>query len=162
MKEGTNSYKLTEKIIALSNADNWEDAKLEWELNEIYEEDDPLTCLCGHHPIYEICVIRNKKNRNETNVGNVCVKKFLGLPSDRIFTAIKRITKDNTKSLNSESIEYMNKRGWLTDWEYRFYCNTYRKRVLSEKQRNSRVSINLKLLKKTKNQFNYRGSCDQI
>lgn len=161
MKEH-NATKLTTEIIALSNSNTWELAKNEWVLSEVYEEDEPTTCLCGHFPIIEICVIRNKINGNETIVGNVCVKKFLGLPSDRIFSAIKRISKDNTKSLNIESIEYMNNRGWLTDWEYRFYCNTYNKRILSVKQMKSRENINQKLLRKSKNQFSYRGNSGEV
>jgi hypothetical protein len=156
MKEH-NATRLTQEIIALSNSNTWESAKNEWQLSEIYEEEEPSTCLCGHYPIIEICVLRNRFNGNETIVGNVCVKKFLGLPSDRIFAAIKRISKDNSKSLNKEAIEYMNERGWLTDWEYGFCCNTMKKRVLSEKQMNSRVGINQKLLRQSKNQLSYRG-----
>lgn len=161
MKEH-NATRLTKEIIALSNSNTWELAKNEWVLSEVYEEDEPTTCLCGHFPIIEICVIRNKLNGAETIVGNVCVKKFLGIPSDRIFSAIKRISKDNSKSLNIESIEYMKNRGWLTDWEYGFYCNTHKKRVLSDKQMNSRVGINQKLLRKSKNQLSCRGNSDRI
>ena len=42
-------------------------------------------CLCSHFPIKEICVIRNRVNGVRAEVGNVCVKKFLGLPSGKIF-----------------------------------------------------------------------------
>lgn len=161
MKEH-NSTRLTKEIIALSNSNTWESAKNEWVLSEVYEEDEPTTCLCGHFPIIEVCVLRNRLNGAETIVGNVCVKKFLGLPSDRIFSALKRISKNNTKSLNSESIEYMKKRGWLNDWEYGFYYNTYKKRVLTEKQMEKRVSINQKLIGKSKNQLSYRGNRGRI
>jgi hypothetical protein len=161
MKEH-NATKLTTEIIALSNSNTWESAKNEWVLSEIYEEDEPSTCLCGHFPIIEICVLRNRFNGAEIIVGNVCVKKFLGLPSDRIFSAIKRISKDNSKSLNTESIEYMKNRGWLTDWEYGFYCSTFKKRVLTEKQMKARVDINQKLLRKSKNQISYRGNSSGV
>ncbi|CAO80127.1 conserved hypothetical protein [Candidatus Cloacimonas acidaminovorans str. Evry] len=80
--------------------------------------------------------------------------------SDRIFAAIKRISKDNAKSWNIEAIEYMNERGWLTEWEYGFCINTMKKRVLSERQLKSRVDINQKLLRKPKNQLSHRGTSD--
>lgn len=158
MKEGSNSYKLMQEIVRRSKSDNWEDAKTEWVLSEVYEDEEPTEYLCGHFPIIEICVLRNSINGNETTVGNVCVKKFLGLPSDRIFSAIKRISKEQSKSLNTESIEYMNKRGWLTMWEYKFYCDIKTKRKLTESQIAKKIEINLKLLQKSKNQFSRRGN----
>ena len=82
-------FKLIEEIIALSEASNWDEAKREWALLHVYREDDPLTCLCGHFPINEICVIGNMKNGREAIVGNVCVKKFMGLPSDLILLCRK-------------------------------------------------------------------------
>ena len=46
-------YKLTEEILKRSQAKVWDIAKLEWKLNEIYEAEEPETCLCGHFPIIE-------------------------------------------------------------------------------------------------------------
>ena len=59
-------YRLVQEIVALSVADNWNAAKQEWELGEIFTVPDtkPGTCLCGHHPIIKHCVIRNRKNGN--------------------------------------------------------------------------------------------------
>jgi hypothetical protein len=139
-------YQLTSQIIALSVADNWDEAKLEWKLHGIHFEDEPQTCLCGHFPIKEICTIRNKENGAFTDVGNCCVKKFLGLPSDNIFQAIKRIRKDDTKALNIEAILHAHERGWITDWERGFYMDTMRKQVLSPKQRGKRQQINQRVL----------------
>jgi len=134
-------YQLTQGIINLSSSSNWDAAKLEWRLSEIYEADEPETCLCGHHPIIEICVISNKNNGNTTNVGNCCVKKFMGLPSDKIFQAIKRVRKDNEKSLNAEAIQYAYDRDWINDWEKDFYLDVMRKpkKTLSQKQLNKKI-----------------------
>jgi hypothetical protein len=30
-------------------------------------------CICGHHPITDHCVIENRVNGNQLEVGNVCV-----------------------------------------------------------------------------------------
>jgi len=144
-------YKLTQRVIALSESKSWDSAKLEWRLSEVYEAEEPETCLCGHFPIIEICVLANKLNGKITHVGNCCVKKFIGLPSDKIFQAIKRIRKDNEKSLNAEAIQYAYDRGWINDWERDFYLDIMRKRKLTTKQLQKKIQINEKLSRNMKN-----------
>jgi len=139
-------YKLTTEIIRLSSATNWAAAKSEWSLLEVYESVEPDTCLCGHFPIIEICVIANKRNGNKAIVGNVCVNKFLGLPSDNIFRSVKRVAKDNTKSLSVEAINHAHAKNWINDWERGFSLDTRGKRNMSEKQTQKRMQINKKVM----------------
>lgn len=143
-------YKLIEEIIRLSVANTWDEAKLEWQLTEIYHQDEPDTCLCSHFPINEICVLLNKRNNLTTEVGNICVKKFLGLPSDLIFQALRRIAKDETRALNAEAIDHAFRKGWINNWEKKFYFDTMRKRNLSDKQSAIRIKINRKVLNRTR------------
>lgn len=143
-------YKLTEGIIALSSTNRWDEAKLEWGLQDVYEADEPETCLCGHFPIIEVCILRNKTNDNRAHVGNCCVKKFIGLPSDKIFQAVKRVRKDNEKSLNAESVAHAKQKGWINEWEYNFSMDTMRKRILSLRQLQTRKKINEKMLRNMK------------
>jgi len=147
---------LTTEIIARSVASTWEEAKLEWTLKEVYKEREPLTCLCGHFPINEICVLHNAQNGEEALVGNVCVKKFLGLPSDKIFAAIRRITEDETNALNAEAIDHAHRSHWINDWERTFCFDTCRKRRLSEKQMSKRIQINRAVLARVVNQLGNR------
>lgn len=140
-------YRLIAEIIERSEATNWDQAKTEWGLAEVYQADEPETCLCGHFPIVELCVLRNKLNLVNATVGNCCVKKFLGLPSDLIFQAVKRVRADNDKSLNGESIEHAFGKGWINQWERDFYFNIMRKRNLSDKQTVTKRSINLKMMR---------------
>lgn len=135
-------FKLIAEITALSVSKIWDQAKLEWVLEEVYESDEPETCLCGHFPIKELCVLGNQRNQASATVGNCCVKKFIGLPSDKIFTAVKRIRKDPTKSLNAEAINHASKRGWLTQWEKEFYFDIMRKRNLTQRQADKKKQIN--------------------
>ena len=137
--------KLCREIIALSCAQDWNSAKTEWKLLEVYEADPPESCLCGHHPIREICVLENILNHNTANVGNVCVKKFLGLPSDTIFQSIKRVRKSPDKSLGEKAIEYAYNRRWINKWEYDFYLDTRMKRKFP-KILSVRRKINTKVL----------------
>ena len=118
----------------MSKATNWETARKEWVLIDIIEAEEPETCLCEHYPIIEICEIRNRITGKTTDVGNVCVKRFLGVRSDLIFTGIKRIGKDSEKSLNADCIAFFKQRGLLTDWEYGFLQDTIHKKILSHKQ----------------------------
>lgn len=139
-------YKLTEEILNRSKSKIWDIAKMEWGLSQVYEAEEPETCLCGHFPIIEICILQNKLNAQFATVGNCCVKKFIGLPSDLIFQAVKRIRKDNQKSLNAEAILHAYENGWINEWEYNFSIDTMRKRKLSGKQLQTRMRVNEKML----------------
>jgi hypothetical protein len=141
-------FKLGQRIVELSTANNWDAAKLEWDLKEVYEAEEPGPCLCDHFPIIEICVFRNRTNGNHTIVGNCCVKKFIGLPSDKIFQAIKRIRRDTGKSLNEETIRHAYNSGWVTNWEMGFYLDIMRKRNLSSKQLKIKIQINEKVMRR--------------
>jgi hypothetical protein len=139
-------YKLTEEIMARSEAKTWSEAKLEWELRQIWDEEEPDTCLCGHYPIREICEITNIRNGNAAQVGNCCVKKFLGLPSGKLFEAIKRVRKHIDKSLNESMVNWGFERRWISQWEHEFYLDILGKRRLSDKQIEIKRKINEKIL----------------
>lgn len=139
-------YKLAEEIVKLSVSKKWDMAKLEWGLSEVYEDEEPNTCLCGHFPIIEMCVLKNKLNAELATVGNCCVKKFLGLPSDKIFQAVKRVRKDKKKSFNAETIVHAFDRKWINKWERDFYLNIMRKRILTDKQAQKKLQVNERVL----------------
>lgn len=144
-------YRLPEEIIALSVAENWDEARLEWRIEDIYWEEVPDTCLCGQFPINEMCYLRNIENGRRALVGNVCVRKFMGLPSGQMFDAIKRVAKDDSKPLNAEAIGHAFAKGWITEWERKFYFDTWRKRNLSLKQMAKRIQINTRVLARVRN-----------
>ena len=98
----------------LSHATVWEVARKEWKLVEISEADEPETCLCGHFPIIELCTIHNTVTGKSVDVGNVCVKRFLGFRSDLIFQSLKRIRQDITKSIGADAAAFFYERGVLT------------------------------------------------
>ena len=141
-----NGERLAFEIVKLSESGAWQDAKLEWGLHDVYYEEERDTCLCGHYPIIEICVIKNYHNNEEVIIGNHCVKKFLRLSSDKFFQAFRRIKKDNEKSLNSEMIDYAYKNNWINDWEKNFYQDIMRKRNLTDKQLRHKTKINKEVL----------------
>jgi hypothetical protein len=139
--------RLREAVIALSVADTWHEAKHGWKLVSIFFTEVPGTCLCGH-PILENCVLYNRENGRETIVGNVCVARFLGLPSGVLFAGLRTIIRNRKAALNWDVIEYAREKCWINDWERTFYLDTLRKRRLSPKQRVKRVEINLLVLRR--------------
>lgn len=141
-------FRLFHEITTRSRSKAWEEASLEWNLTTVYESKKQKSCLCGHFPIIEICVLKNKFNQNTVRVGNCCVKKFLQLPSHKIFNAFKRIREDISKSLNIESLDYAFQQKWLNDWEISFYKDIFRKRNLTEKQSIKKSLINRLLVKR--------------
>ena len=141
-------YKLSVEIIALSKSKKWDTAKLEWEIAHVEKMKDAETCLCGHYPINEICDIRNQFNNNMARVGNCCVKKFMGISSDKIFATVKKLSSDMTKAANAETIQYAFDNKVVTEWDKNFYLDTIRKKNLTEKQMEFRYRINVKIMKK--------------
>jgi hypothetical protein len=146
MGDGYNFLKLKEAILSLSQASDWETGKKEWHLVDVFDADEPDTCLCGHYPIMEICTIANRITKKSADVGNCCVKRFLGFRSDLIFDAIKRIREDPEKSLNADAISFFMEKKLFTATEYAFLQNTMRKRNLSAKQLKWRTDINRRVL----------------
>lgn len=143
-------FQLTNEIIKRSVASTWDSAKLEWSLLEVYQVEEPETCLCGHFPILELCELLNGKNGKQVVVGNCCVKKFIGLPSDKIFQAVKRIRKDGSKSLNVEAIQHAFNRNWINEWEFKFYLQILHLRKLTPKRSAKKLEINELVLQRMK------------
>jgi hypothetical protein len=94
-----------------------------------------------------MCVLQNKRNGKSAEVGNVCVKKFLGLNSGKIFDSLKRVRDDIAKALNPDAIDFFFEKGVISGWERKFYIDTWRKRNLSRKQATTRQNINEKVLR---------------
>jgi hypothetical protein len=146
MRDGYNFLRLKTAILELSAATDWEVARREWRLVGVFESEEPETCLCGHHPIIEICEISNASTNRTAEVGNRCVKRFLGFRSDQIFLSLKKIRKDSTKSLGSDAVAFFYEKNIINQWEYSFQQDTMRKRNLTHNQVLTRQKINAKVL----------------
>ena len=149
-------YKLVDEMLLISESATWDKAKYEWGLDYIREGES--TCLCGHFPIKEICILKNKLNGEHCEVGNVCVKKFTDLPSNLIFGAIKRISKNIDKSVNLKTIAFAFDAKWINDFEFDFYSNIYKKRNLSDRQLALKKQINQIIIDKFSNGGNDQKS----
>lgn len=146
MGEGYNFKNLKEGILSRSHAPEWNAARFEWVLIDIFEADEPEACLCGHYPILEICIIRNRITNNIAEVGNVCVKRFFGIRSDLIFAGLERVRMDIEKSLNESCIEFFFEKNLVSPWERNFLYDTKSKRILTARQLDKRKQINKKVM----------------
>merc|ERR1712232_463177 len=91
--------------------------------------------------------LMNSTTGHEAVVGNCCVKRFMtNIPSNIIFSAVRRVRQDASKSLNLQTLDFAYARGWVSDWEYEFYSDSLRKRKTSDKQATHRERINEKIL----------------
>lgn len=145
-KTSKNRFRLIRRIVARSVGKTWHEAKNEWVLEDIFYSEEPRSCLCGKTPIYENCVIQNKKNGNEVIVGNKCIQKFLQLGTSKLFQGICRVSQDRERSANQALVDHAFEKGFISLWEKTFLIDTMRKRKLSEKQRAKRSGINTTIL----------------
>ena len=135
------------EIIKRSVQKEWYQARQEWTLFYIWDNDSGQVCLCTHNPIHEICVIQNKFTGQKIEVGNCCVNNFLGLPSEGMFASYRRVRSNLSKSINNSLLYLLKEQRIITDWEYRFYQDTWRKRKMSFRQAEKRREINSKVLR---------------
>lgn len=139
--ESHNHARLVASLLPDSVAPTWAAAQYEWELErieilrEMTESGEFVNhrygaCRCGHEPIVELCIIKNKLNGNEAVVGNVCVKKFLGIDNGELFQGVKRIQKNMNAAPNRSIIQYA--------WERKLIASEHELAVL---QRTTRIDF---------------------
>lgn len=86
-------------LIMNSEADNYKEAVDEWDFIDTFKEE--TNCICGQH-IINVCIIRNKLNYNKSNVGNVCIKKFMD-KNEKLVNDME-ITTYNKKALSKNKL----------------------------------------------------------
>lgn len=80
-------------VIEHSQADDWINAKKEWNLKSIFDRQNH--CVCKHF-IIENCVIRNRITNRELIVGNVCVNHF-----KEETLSVRKESRDSLKKIHS-------------------------------------------------------------
>jgi len=66
-------------LIAVSNADSYDDAKMEWALKKQWAESNGKCELCGHNPIVYHFQIENKLNHHTMVLGSSCILTYVVL-----------------------------------------------------------------------------------
>jgi hypothetical protein len=155
MEEDSNQDKLKDIIIENSESETWYEAKKEWDLQYIFQEES--NCICNHF-IVDNCVIKNRNNGNELIVGNVCINHFEEAKlyvDKKVFSSLKNLTCEN--NANEELLKQAVFLGIISENTKHFYedittgrgsRNSFNKdhKNFSQKKWNSRKDINLQIL----------------
>ena len=139
-------WKLAKEIIARSDSKDWDSARAEWALIEVYDVDGPETCLCGHFPIHRICILQRRGTPREVTVGRCCVKLFIDPDVDKVTQACQALWENIDRAVSGSVVVWLHGRGMISDWEQDFYLSTWRKRILTAPQRAKRRQVNEKIL----------------
>lgn len=137
-------YKLVERLLKKSVASKWAWAKEEWFVDDVQmldDGDDYETCTCGHYPIKEVIVIKNRFTGVYMAVGNCCINRVLTNEFNKLFAAVRK------GKVNMILIHFAYKKGIIFDKEYIFMMQVWRNRVLSVKQLKWRDALIVRILK---------------
>ena len=95
--------KLAKKLISLSEADNWEEAKNEWKMERYYHISEHCSCLCCSKGVHDMTVIENIFNTNQMHICNSCASLYFGIQESlKIESTVRRLKKN--KDLNMDDI----------------------------------------------------------
>lgn len=102
---------LIKTVIEKSVSKSWNNAVLEWEIDDVIEdEDNESSCICGKENIRYLFTIKNINNQNTLfPIGSSCIKKFeredlneLTLVNEKLFKLFHAVKANAFISLNSE------------------------------------------------------------
>ena len=131
---------LKEEIFKLSfEKQDFQEACLEWFLKCVEHADknsEWSNCACTHD-IKNRYVIRNKKTNKTITVGSCCINHF-----ESQLKLVGKAVKENRINLAL----ILEAKQYLSDWEYSFILDIYRKRVFSKKQLAKYEAIKAKIL----------------
>ena len=94
MRPSSGPALLRHELMSMSQSEQWDNAKTEWQLHDCWWDNTFSKCLCNHG-IKERCIINNIVTDKTATVGNCCVQQFLGhltSTSDAVFASLKRFT----------------------------------------------------------------------
>lgn len=134
MREKSNYPRLTSKLLALSTADDYEDAKLEWRItgnvwkHGINEESrlglrvrdhvsgHPNHCLCGHPIVYHFEIENTKTNVLEI-VGSSCISNWMVLRhmSEKLKIDKRTITEEMIAEWKQTAVQSLIKDAWWAE-----------------------------------------------
>lgn len=119
--------RLTSKLLALSNSDDYEEAKKEWRITgEVWKESSsertrnhvsghPNSCLCGHDIVYHF-EIENTENGTKEIVGSTCINNWMVLRhmEEKLKIDRRTITEKMIEEWKQNAVQTLIKDAW---WE---------------------------------------------
>ena len=133
---------LQREILTRSVAPDFATARLEWHLQTVYylDYEDNMSCACTKDHIMEVCIIENTRTGATLEVGNVCVKKFMPeFNSSLIFQGLGSLRQNHCP--NKITTAFLHQKKIITQWEFNFLTNMFRKRLMSPSQSHKLAEI---------------------
>src|SRR6516164_3551626 len=107
---------LPERLVALSRAGSWDEAREEWELVAAWPAPGGR-CLCGSR-ITQRALLHNTLTGRRVVVGCCCVRHFPNAAA--LFRALARVMSNPERPLGPAAVEWAYGRGYLNAWERGF------------------------------------------
>jgi hypothetical protein len=135
------------KMLAMSTEKrDFQAARAEWRWIALLDG-SAAPCLCGRPVSGDACLIEHSSKGARACIGSCCAQDLMGWPAKNIFAGWRRVREDLHKPFNEDFVAFAHANGILSDWEDRFYRDTWRKRALSAEQEAKRVQVNRKALR---------------
>ena len=114
--------KLAKKLISLSEADNWEEAKNEWKMERYYHISEHCSCLCCSKGVHDMTVIENIFNTNQMHICNSCASLYFGIQESlKIESVVRRLKKNKNSHMDNTCLTYLHGNGILGLLEFKNY-----------------------------------------
>jgi len=137
---------LQAEILEKSCSKDWAKAVREWDVSDIYEEQDGV-CTCGYHPITQHNLLENIHTKATLVVGRICVRRFLDKPElEKIWRALDKLKNNPSTTVPLVLIDLAQQRNWCSQTESEFLRDIRCKRYLSPKQEKWRDQLARKIL----------------
>lgn len=97
------------KIIALSHASTWEEAKREWKFLRYYNASESyVACYCSPRSAKNVVVLVNDVTLEEVTLCNSCAEDYFGIyDGDNLEKSVRRLKKNSDLGMNLESLYYL-------------------------------------------------------
>lgn len=142
---------LIDAILLHSKANEFVNAKQEWELTDVSYSAKPHKCPCGQ-PIKRLCELTNKETDIKLTVGADCTEYFVGIPIDvRFFEFYKELVQDRQTKIPEYVLNYLVQFNYVYPAEVKFLqqCGNIEYVKLTEKQRKWRDKIVHRIVTRT-------------
>lgn len=142
---------LIDAILLHSKANEFVNAKQEWELTDVSYSAKPHKCPCGQ-PIKRLCELTNKETDVKLTVGADCTEYFVGISIDvRFFEFYKELVQDRQTNIPEYVLNYLVQFNYVYPAEVKFLqqCGNIEYVKLTEKQRKWRDKIVHRIVTRT-------------
>ena len=134
------------KILQASYSKDWDIARKEWEVLEVYISETPRKCLCGHFPIRRICELVNRVTGSIETVGSCCVTNFLDFKPELLYNSLQRIKEKPAVMLKNELIELAYRVKIISALEYGTYRKLRGRKGINEQGKALIAAVNSRIL----------------